>query len=243
MPPLKDVLKNVKNPYQRRSRPLWAGPATDPATDPQGGVTQGMLSRYIGCRERFRVQAIEGVGPHEGFNSRLEFGNLWHVAEEALAAMGGVSGGALLPSPDGRLWEGRLAGHAQILSRQYPMDRQEIDHWHRMAKALFSEYVRHWSQHPDVVGRKPFLQEQVFAVPYTLPSGRVAWLRGKWDSVDLVPCEDDPACLRVWLQENKTKSSIHVGQLTGRLKFDLQTLTYLVALNRLQEVCRGGQIL
>lgn len=225
MPPLKDVLKGLKNPYQRRTRPLWAGPATDPATDPQGGVTQGMLSRYLGCRERFRVQAIEGVGTHEGFNSRLEFGNLWHVAEEDLATGTGHD---------------NMHEYARTLSRQYPMARQEIDHWHRMAKALFSEYVRHWSQHPDVVGRKPLLQEQVFAVPYTLPSGRVAWLRGKWDSVDLV---GEGKARRVWLQENKTKSSIHVGQLTRRLKFDLQTLTYLVALNRLQEVCRGGQIL
>jgi hypothetical protein len=61
-------------------------------------------------------------------------------------------------------------------------------------------------------------------VPYELPSGRTARLRGKWDSVDLVN-------KGIWLQENKTKGSIDVGMMQRNLAFDLQTGLYLVALD------------
>jgi hypothetical protein len=79
-----------------------------------------------------------------------------------------------------------------------------------------------------VKNRTPLLQEQVFNVPYILPSGRVARLRGKWDSVDLIT---EGKRKSVWLMENKTKGDIDVNLMRRQLQFDLQTMLYLVALN------------
>jgi hypothetical protein len=79
---------------------------------------------------------------------------------------------------------------------------------------------------PGRVGPRALLQEQVFNVPYRLPSGRVVRLRGKMDSVDLVRSKRGPA---IWLQENKTRGDIKEGKIVQQLSMDLQTMLYLVS--------------
>jgi hypothetical protein len=74
---------------------------------------------------------------------------------------------------------------------------------------------------------RPLLQEQVFDVPYDLPSGRTVRLRGKWDAVLLRGSKSNPA---IWLQENKTKGQIEEGKIRCQLTFDLQTMLYMIAL-------------
>jgi hypothetical protein len=79
------------------------------------------------------------------------------------------------------------------------------------------------------------MSEQVFDVPYALPSGRIARLRGKWDLVDYLPAHKEngiqfPA--GVWLMENKSKGTVEKVQLLRQLTFDIQTMMYLVALHR-----------
>lgn len=206
---LKDKLKNVKNPHAGRKEPLWTGPDGSGDT---GGVTQGLLSRFLCCRERFRLLVVEGIKPKEGFSSRMEFGNFWHTAEQALAD------GGLDP-------ERQVKAYAKTLASQFPFQREDIDHWYRMTLQLFPRYVDYWRRHPDVKNRTPLLEEYPFDVPYQLPSGRKVRLRGKWDSVDLVD-------KGIWLQENKTKSTINQQALYNQLSsgFDLQTMLYLVAL-------------
>jgi hypothetical protein len=101
-----------------------------------------------------------------------------------------------------------------------------------------------------MLNRTPLLQEEKFEVPYKLPSGRTVKLRGKWDSVDLVnaqcDCDGDwgkkkhlvdcPARNKqsegIWLQENKTKTSIERGKIDRQLRYDLQTMLYLIALDK-----------
>jgi hypothetical protein len=73
-------------------------------------------------------------------------------------------------------------------------------------------------------------QEQVFDVPYALPSGRTVRLRGKFDSVDLIGKGKNAS---VYLQENKTKGNLDEQQLKRQLQFDLQTMMYLIALEHL----------
>lgn len=220
MPPIKKnpsvlpphIQNAAKKIGKRREGPLWKGPEQD-------GVTFSLLSRFLCCRERFRLLVVEGLKPAEGFNSRIEFGNMWHVCEETLAKeVPGRMG------QSGAEWNAALGLYCQSLSQQYPMDREQISHWYAMAQALFPIYVKHWAGHKDVVSRKPLLQEQPFNVPYKLPSGRTVRLRGKWDAVDLIDGSG------VWLQENKTKSSIDQIKLQRQLTFDLQTMMYLVAL-------------
>jgi len=208
---------NIK-PKPHRQGPVWKGPEED-------GVTQSLLGRFLVCRERFRLLVVEGLRAAETFYPPIEYGNMWHVCEEALAS-----------STPGH-WGQRLTNYCRDLARKYPHQQDKVDHWYKLCKAQFPVYVDYWAKHPDVTGRTPLLQEQQFDVPYKLPSGRTVRLRGKWDAVDLVTEKTKTANgftkrTGVWLQENKTKSKVDVPALTRQLSFDLQTMFYLVALDR-----------
>ena len=209
------VMSKIR-PKQQES--VWAGPEDD---GPNGGITQSLLSRWLCCRERFRLLVVEGLRPTDAFNHRMEYGQMWHVCEEHLANLDS--------------WDYALHEYAKLLCRQYPMQQEQIVHWMNVCKTQFPLYVDYWAKHPDVKERTPLLQEQVFDVPYTLPSGRTVRLRGKWDSVDLI---GKGKSARVYLQENKTKGDIVEEQLKRQLGFDLQTMMYLVALQAWVRVAR-----
>ena len=200
---------------KQRSEPLWKGPEQD-------GITQSLLSKFICCRERFRLYVVEGLTGQDNFYAPLEFGNMWHVCEEVHA--GNTQGKIVKGS---YLWQDSLKDYCKQLCKQYKTRQAEVNDWYEKCKALFPLYVEYWSKHPDVRERTPLLQEQTFNVPYLLLSGRTVRLRGKWDSVDLI---GKGKAAGIYLQENKNKSSINEGQLKKQLQFDLQTMLYLVAL-------------
>lgn len=200
----------------KQTESLWKGPEID-------GITQSMLSNFLVCRERFRVKYVEGLRPHDQFNKGLEYGQLWHTCEEALAK-----------EPEGvratNCWQTPLKEYAQSLVKRYPLAGEQIDQWYNVCKVQFPLYVSWWSKHPDVQKRTPLFQEQVFNIPYRLPSGRVVRLRGKFDAVDLIGKDKTAG---IYLQENKTKGDINEQQLQRQLSFDLQTMLYLVALQEM----------
>lgn len=200
-----------KDKTQKKAGPLWNGPEHD-------GITFSLLSRFLVCRERFRLLVIEGWKPADTFNHRLEFGNMWHVCEEAFAKL----------DPNCAQWDDCLAAYAKMLCKRYPLQQEEIDKRYNICKLMFPIYVEYWRRNQDVKDRTPLLQEQVFDVPYKLPSGRTVRLRGKWDAVDLIGKGKDAG---VYLQENKTKSDIDESQIKRQLSFDLQTMLYLVAMH------------
>lgn len=201
------------------AEPLWAGPCDD---GPNGGVTYSMLTRFMACRERFRIQTILGLRPPERFQHRIEYGNMWHVCEETYAASHEVSG-------KNRLEEAltALKQYARGLAASYPLEQGQIDHWYRVCKLQFPLYVIYWSKHPHATGT-PLLQEEVFNVPLRLSGGHVVHLRGKFDSVDYVASPTAEA--GIWLQENKTKGDIEEEDIARQLTMDLQTMMYLTAL-------------
>ena len=192
------------------ANPLWQGPQGE---GPQGGVTQSMMNAFMGCRERFRARYILGLEPAPSWKPSIGYGHQWHTCEEAHAA-----------NLD---WQEPLTNHTADQFRLYPFQRDEIAKWHNVCMVQFPEYVRYWSQHPDVTARTPLMQEQVFDVPYELPSGRVVRLRGKFDSVDLIEG-------KVFLQENKTKSKVNRSDIERSMSFDLQTVTYIIALEAIR---------
>lgn len=218
----RSILAGLKIPKPQPKGPVWAGPSGE---GPNGGITFSLLRKFLECRERFRVRVIEGLRCEDGFSHRLEYGNMWHVCEEIHANVGniGVQGSAALH------WESGLLAYVQKLMTKYPLQREQIDHWYNVCKIQFPLYVEYWSKHLDVVDRTPLLQEQVFDVPYTLPSGRTVRLRGKWDSVDLAGKGKDTG---VWLMENKSKGDIDAVVIQRQLTQDLQTMTYMVALRQ-----------
>ncbi len=199
-------LEKIKVSKPRRRKSVWKGPEED-------GITQSLLSRFLCCRERFRLLVVEGLKPVRDFNIRLDYGSMWHQCEEAIA--------------EDRPWEEDLADFCRVLCRQFPVQQQQIEHWYNVCKLQFPIYVRYWSKHPDVRNRLPLLQEEVFDIPYKLPSGRTVRLRGKWDAVDLIKSGRQK---KIWLQENKSKGDIDEDGMKRSLTFDLQTMFYLIAL-------------
>ena len=201
----------------KKTSPVWAGPSSP---DPNGGVTQSLLGRFLFCRERFRLLVVEGLKPADTFSHRLEYGNMWHVCEEALAQQGS--------SQPSLLWQRNLTTYCERLCRRYITQQDQIDKWYNVCKVQFPLYVDYWAKHQDVVDRTPLLQEQVFHVPYKLPSGRTVYLRGKWDAVDLI---GKGKAAGIYLFETKTKGDINEQQLKRQLTYDLQTMLYLIALH------------
>lgn len=207
---------------KQRTEPIWKGPCS---VDKQGGITFSLLSRFLVCRERFRLLAVEGLKPTDEFNQRLEYGNMWHGCEEAFAQSGNPIVNNPVASPP---WMKALITYCQGLAKRYPTQGQQVEHWYNICKTQFPIYIDWWKKHPDVKERTPLLQEQTFSVPYKLPSGRVVILRGKWDSVDLIGKGKNAG---VYLRENKSKGDIDADQMRRQLMFDLQTMLYLVALS------------
>lgn len=210
----KSLSKVVKGHMpQKRTEPFWKGPSVD-------GITQSMMSQYLCCPRRFSVPTIDGLRASGGFNKNLEYGTMWHVCEEALAKSTSVKNGRDAES----VFRPPLQEYCRKLMRKYPLAQDEVTKWYEVCKRQFPVYVDYWKKHPDVKNRKPLLQEATFKIPYQLPNGRIVWLRGKFDSVDLID-------KGVYLQENKVKGDIDEAQLKRQLTFDLQTMTYLVALS------------
>ncbi|MGL6095374.1 MAG: PD-(D/E)XK nuclease family protein [Fimbriiglobus sp.] len=196
-----------------KTDPVWRGPT---APGPNGGVTFSMLNRFLNCRTRFRVRYIDGLKPQDRFSHQIEYGHMWHVCEEELAKGG-----------DGEdSWKAVLHGYSRGLLTKYPYDRDKIVHWYNVCKVQFPLYVAHYRDLPDVKSRTPVMQEQVFDVPYRLPSGRTVRLRGKIDSADGYPDG-------LVVKEDKTKGDIDEASLTRQMTMDLQTMIYVVVSEKL----------
>jgi hypothetical protein len=196
---LTEAVKATKQP------PLWKGPAID-------GITQSMLCRFMCCRHRFWALVVKGLKPQEKFSPRTEYGNMWHLCEEAHA--------------NGEPWKPKLILYSRGLVQQYATAAEEIDQWYRVCALQFPLYLAHWANHPHTKGRTPVAAEKTFSYAYPLPSGRVVRLRGKLDSVDKV-------AKQLWLQENKTKADPDEQSVTANLQCDFQSQFYLQAMEHL----------
>lgn len=219
--------------YKPRTSPLWLGPERDDLSDDfsSRGITFSLLSRFLVCRERFRVHAIEGISSADSFNHRIEYGNLWHIAEEAYANSVKTTGRT-------DRWKTAVEAHtfkyAQELSTRYSMQQDQVQHWYEVLRLQFPIYVDFWERRVDRSEKvTPLFSEKVFNVHYTLPSKRVVILRGKWDMGFKLEKPDSPPCLL--LRENKTKGRVDEFLLERQLTNDLQSMFYLVAFAEAQD--------
>lgn len=188
---------------------VWRGPLKD-------GITQSMLHEYLNCLERFRIWVVEGLKAPQDFEVKVEYGQIWHAMEEVKAANG--------------TWQEidqAAKDYCRVLARKYRMRGAEIQKWYNVAKVEFQVYIEFWKNHKEEKGRTPIFQEKVFAVPYELPSRRTILLRGKMDAVDRIVGQED---FLYFLQENKSKGQLNEEQISSQLKFDLQSMMYLIAL-------------
>lgn len=198
---------------------------TKPAWNIEDGITQSILSRYVVCKERFRVQFIEGLRESDRFEKRIEYGNLFHLAEENFLA--------------GQDWRAAVRDYSRDLCIKYPTQQEEISKWYQVCLLQYPIYEEYWRKHPDVKNRTTLDPEFEFDVTYDLPSGRVVKLRGKIDGLHLIgPTKTAP----VYVQENKIKGELNEVEIARQLRFDLQTMIYciVVANNYLDGRKLGG---
>jgi len=198
------VLKKLKasKPKQWTNKnPLWKGPVED-------GITRSMLALFLVCRERFRIKYILGLQPHDKWNHRIGYGDMWHECEETLL--------------EGGDWYTRLQLFASNLIQEYPTQRNEIEKWFNVCKRQFEVYLEHWDNIKSMKrsGFEVLGQEVEFNFLYD----DYILLRGKIDGVLW-----NSKTSTLVIQENKTKGDIDEESLRQQLSFDLQTMTYLTA--------------
>lgn len=215
-----DRLRNVSI-EPKPTTPLWGGPEGE---GPQGGVTQSMIAKFLNCKERFRVLTVEGLRPTEKWNHRTGYGEMFHLCEEWWNRSGNATTGNIHGQPD---WKLKLAEYAGDVMEKYPLQAAEVEKWYNVCLVQFPIYLDYWKARPEQQPRTSLLQEEVFDVRYVLPSGRTVRLRGKWDGVSLVGRGRDSG---VWLEEHKTKGEVDETRICRQLTWDLQVMTYLVAL-------------
>lgn len=196
---------------QKPKGPLWLGPMDG---SDFGGVTQGYINNFLTCRERFRLRVVEGLQPAERFNVPIDFGQMFHLCEEYTE------------------YEEPLKNYAQKLCVKFPLQQEEVHKWWQVCKLLYPIYKDYWAKHQTKEKIEPLMREQVFKVPYELPSGRTVYLRGKFDGVDLAGNGKDRG---IYLFETKTKSDIDEARITRQMGFDLQVLFYIIALDELRK--------
>jgi hypothetical protein len=214
-----------------KTQKLWKGPQED-------GITFSLLSKWINCRHRFYLRVVHGLVEDQGFNHSMEYGSLWHAAEEAFCG--------------GHPWQPALKKYYNHLIKTYGGSEALINKWYNVALQQFPRYLEYWRTHGDEKSRKPLLEEKAFCVPYTLPSGRTIRLRGKWDAIMLLdfPHKNrDSELYKAWManwpkakkgisnQENKTKGEIDEEGLLKTTDRNLQTCLYQIAL---REMIRQG---
>lgn len=200
----------------RRDLPLWRGPLED-------GISQSMLSKFICCRERFRLMVVEGLKQKTEFSHFLEYGQMWHHCEEAKHLT--APGSKYNPQP----WRSRLKDYCKELIKQWPESGKQIEKWYNVCIQQFAVYLEYWQDHPDTKKLEVLAEEMPFSVAYTLPnSNREVTLRGVWDGMHL-----DKRKKKLYLRERKTKGDINPSQLVDELPFTLQPMLYLTALETL----------
>jgi len=183
-------------------KPLWKGPYVD-------GITQSMIAKFLSCRERFRLYAIEGIKDVEtGFPHAMEYGSLFHACIEA--------------DLEKRDWKKALKKYTLYLREKFPLHDDAVLKWSSICFYQFQVYKEHIKTNPLHQGNKLIKAEQSFKVPYLLPSGRTVILRGKIDGVIL-------RGKSIYLQENKTKGRFSPDSLKYQITHNLQTLYYHLA--------------
>lgn len=185
----------------QRSEPLWAGPDVD-------GITFSLLSRWLVCRHRFWLYAVQGLTAADEFNTAIEFGQMWHDCEEAHCR--------------GNDWLKAATARYQRWRRDYPTKDAETRKWYNVLKTTFPIYIEYWKKNDLEVRRKPLFEEKEFKLPYTLPSGRTLFMRGKIDG----GFSSDESVI---IQENKTKTSIDTDGINATIQANLQTMFYQLA--------------
>lgn len=194
---------------------VWKGPYEE-------GLTYSMLSKWLQCRERFRIYAIEGLKEEEKFEVPIIFGSLWHLCAESY------------PEKE------KVVEYARELARKFRDNAYDVKMMLEVVLHQYQLYKEYWSERG--VYREDLYKESEFAFKYEVDGvERPVLLRGKIDCIcKLNSCysvmNKDAASLVdsiigkgeiIAIEETKTKGSIELEISTVR--GNLQTLFYHLA--------------
>ena len=170
------------------------------------GISYSLLSKFIVCRERFRLRVVEGL-KHRGSNDAMDFGTVFHKAVE-LSAQG----------------KSRTAIQRHFNNLQRKESRKKHKTYDPIRCKLVSMMVDHYKAYwTDVLKEIQYFEsEQVFQVPFKTSTGHIVPINGKRD-------EGYIKDKKIWLQENKTKTQINETQIVETLPFMLQPMIYLTS--------------
>ena len=165
------------------------------------GLSYSLISKFIVCRERFRLRTVEGLVESGSSREAMEFGTIFHKALEFSA-------------------QGK--SRSQIFS--YLRRKSREGHYDpllcQIASLMVPMYQDFWKAE---IGNIHYVEtESVFDFPYKCSYGRVVRLRGRRDEGFI---KDG----KLWLQENKTKGQIQEHQIVQTLSSMLQPMLYLLS--------------
>lgn len=200
--PLK-VLKNREVPPYQLKTNLQPPCNWDLYPNPRvkHGLSQSLMNKFVLCRERFRLRVVEGLTVKDSSKEAMEFGTIYHKALE-LNAQGKTTS--------------QIFAHLQKKARSKHYDLKLC----KLAALMVPYYLKFWKN--QLKGAKYIETEEVFEIPYQV-MGKTIILRGRRDQ-----CYIKEGLL--WLQENKTKSTINEDQIQQTLGYMLQPMLYLLSI-------------
>lgn len=188
---------------KKKAKPKFSLPSPNWDLE-KDGISYSLLSKWINCRERARIYAVEGLAPVSSTDS-IDFGTIFHFLIEKAAEHNNDM------TIVTRLYKKWARKNQRILGEEGELGE--------IAWYTFQAYMDFYKK--DDVGKKQYLySEENFRETFTLPSGRKIDLRGKWDQVY-------QQGKGIWLQENKTKSRYDPITIQAWLPHDLQVMIYL----------------
>lgn len=134
--------------------------APSPSWTLEKGISFSLLSRFINCRERFRLYAVEGMREERSTKDAMDWGTYFHELIELHSKYPHLS----------------FQGIVRRAKKRNIKDKRQAD-------IVFEQYIEHYAE----CNYKYFAQEQEFRVPYILPNGKKLNLVGKTDEIILRP--------------------------------------------------------
>lgn len=185
------------------------------------GVTQSFISGWLTCREKARLDMVNGLRQVRGADA-FSYGTLTHEALEVLYAPGRQPTG---PEMDAAM-KTALANVLKENPRATADTLNKVTEQAKVVRVVVEAYFKFW--HKDFKEIAWVAREKEFKHAYKLPSGRMTFVRGKRDG-DFRAGKTAP---RLFLFETKTKSRLDEDNLMDWLPLDLQTNLYFWAMKQ-----------
>lgn len=204
----------------------------DPERD---GVTQGILSAFVDCRERARLVLMGWTGAVPGFH--LVFGSISHyVLRQAYTQF---RAGELEGPPDHYWLQETLDDAHRIWKKENPHPNEKaiqvVEEVLMKLNAILPSYFQYWKRDFDRRMTEWLEVEETFRIPFTVTTRRgktlSTFLRGRVDGTFRLPGAASVkrrAAPRLF--ETKNRSQVDEEMLVDTMPYERQTNLYLIAL-------------